>query len=150
MKQRMEDTNVDLLTSVLLHTLSALPITEDEEPDLSLISASAITLGGQGSPEDKTRKARAALIRNNFERLPSCTNRVGSPYGRLQCVGDFTLHPFPPSLSAGVSISPTAVKQAPPSESGAVVIDTLSSDSSFTRTALNSHENNLGLLQRNR
>lgn len=71
MKQRVEDTTVDLLTSVPLHTLSALPITEDEEPDLSLISASAIALGGQGSPEDKTRQARTALLRNICERLIS-------------------------------------------------------------------------------
>lgn len=44
-----------------------------EDPDLGLISISVIVLGGQGFSEEKACKAHAALSRNTFEYLLSCT-----------------------------------------------------------------------------
>lgn len=35
---------------------------QDEEPDLALLGVSAVALGGQGSLEEKTNRARAALL----------------------------------------------------------------------------------------
>lgn len=57
MKQRVENISLDLLTPIHPHTESALQHTEDEDPNLGLLQASAIALAGQGSPEDKACKA---------------------------------------------------------------------------------------------
>lgn len=74
--------------------MSALANTEYEDPGLSLISASAIALGEQGSLEDKACKGRTEL---NF--LPR-TAGDRSTHGGLLRLGDFIVIPFPPPLPA--------------------------------------------------
>jgi len=83
---------LDLLASVLLSMVAALPSTE-EGPDLGLSSASVIEMGGQGSSEDKPQKAIAAFLRTTCEHLLSCTTGDGSPYGGIQHVGAFIVLP---------------------------------------------------------
>ena len=48
---------LDTLTSVLMRTVMGLPDSQDSEPDLGLMAASAIALGGQGSMEEKKDRA---------------------------------------------------------------------------------------------
>lgn len=81
--------------SPLLRTVAALPSTEEEEPYLGLISVFAIALGGQGSSEDRTQKARAVLLRTTCEHLLLYTASDGSPCGGLQHMGPFIVLPFP-------------------------------------------------------
>lgn len=70
--------------STLLSMVAVLPSTE-EEPDLGLIWASVVKMGGQGYSEDKTQKARAALLRTTGEHFLLCTA------GDIQHVGAFTV-----------------------------------------------------------
>lgn len=54
--QLVTDVSLDPLTSVLLRTVAVLPSSQDEEPNLGLLALSRITLGGQGSPDEKAAR----------------------------------------------------------------------------------------------
>lgn len=72
----------------------ALPSLHEEESDLDLMAVSTIALGGEGSSEEKTNRARAALLRATCEHLVITIAAYGSPFGGLQHTGAFIVLPF--------------------------------------------------------
>lgn len=63
--------SLDLLTSALLRTVLALSSSQEIQPDLGLLVVSVIVLVGHGSPDKKTTRACAALLRTLCKHLPS-------------------------------------------------------------------------------
>ena len=88
--------SLDTLTSVLIRTVMALRSSQEAELDLGLMAASAIALGSQGSPEDKTDRAREALLQATSKHLISATASDGTPLGGLMRTGAFIVLSFPP------------------------------------------------------
>ena len=130
-QQRASDMSLDLLTSVLLGAVAALPSTAEEEPDLGLTSVSAIALGGQESPAENTNQARRALLRTTCEHLLSHTGADGTPFGGLRRVGDIIVLPFPPpptTIAPPSAAQLTGKKRGPPSEVGENSVDSFGSD----------------------
>ena len=95
-QQRASDMSLDILTSVLLGAVAALPSTAEEEPALGLTSVLVIALGGQGSPAENENQARRALLRTTCEHLLAHTGADETPFGGLRRVGDIIVLPFPP------------------------------------------------------